>query len=124
MKSMAGSNIRVLIVEDDLRIAEVNRRFVEKVEGYEVVGIATNGQEARDQLELLQPDLVLLDIYFPDMDGLDFLSVMKEEFPVCDCIMAVQGRQGTPADITSDVHKDKKVGQKERINVSCCRTLL
>lgn len=72
LKSMAGSNIRVLIVEDDLRIAEVNRRFVEKVEGYEVVGIATNGQEARDQLELLQPDLVLLDIYFPDMDGLDF----------------------------------------------------
>jgi two-component system CitB family response regulator len=94
VKSMAGkSAIRVLIVEDDLRIAEVNRRFVEKVEGYEVVGIATNAQEARDQLELLQPDLVLLDIYFPDMDGLDFLSVIKEQFPACDCIMLTAAKE-------------------------------
>ncbi|MGG4450598.1 response regulator [Brevibacillus porteri] len=85
--------IRVLIIEDDLRIAEVNRRFVEKVEGYEVIGIATNGQEAKDQMEILQPDLVLLDIYFPDMDGLDFLSIIKEQFPTTDVIMLTAAKE-------------------------------
>ncbi|TKI54282.1 DUF977 family protein [Brevibacillus antibioticus] len=85
--------IRVLIIEDDLRIAEVNRRFVEKVEGYEVIGIATNGQEAKDQMEILQPDLVLLDIYFPDMDGLDFLSILKEQCPTTDVIMLTAAKE-------------------------------
>ncbi|MGG1663585.1 DUF977 family protein [Brevibacillus sp. NRS-1366] len=87
------SVIRVLIIEDDVRIAEVNRRFVEKVEGYEVVGIATNAQEARDQLELLQPDLALLDISFPDMDGLEFLSLIKKEYTACDVIMLTAAKE-------------------------------
>lgn len=85
--------IRVLIIEDDLRIAEVNRRFLEKVSGYEVIGIATNSQEARDQLELLQPDLVILDIYFPDMNGLDFLSVIKEKYTESDVIMLTAAKE-------------------------------
>jgi two-component system CitB family response regulator len=85
--------IRVLIIEDDLRIAEVNRRFVEKVDGFEVVGIAANSQEAKDQLELLQPDLVLLDIYFPDMNGLDLLSVIKEEYSESDVIMLTAAKE-------------------------------
>ncbi|WNC13387.1 response regulator [Brevibacillus brevis] len=85
--------VRVLIIEDDLRIAEVNRRFVEKVSGYEVVGIAANMEEAKDQLELLQPDLVLLDIYFPDMNGLAFLTYIKEHHPDCDVIMLTAAKE-------------------------------
>ncbi|WP_139491948.1 DUF977 family protein [Brevibacillus dissolubilis] len=85
--------ISVLIIEDDPRIAEVNRRFVEKVDDYHVIGIATNEQEARDQLELLAPDLVLLDIYFPDMNGLAFLSVMKDHFPQTDVIMLTAAKE-------------------------------
>lgn len=92
-KADTSTHIRVLIIEDDLRIAEVNRRFVEKVEGYEVIGIATNGQEAKDQMEILQPDLVLLDIYFPDMDGLDFLSIIKDQFPASDVIMLTAAKE-------------------------------
>ncbi|KHF26952.1 Transcriptional regulatory protein DcuR [Anoxybacillus sp. BCO1] len=56
--------IRVLIVEDDKRIAEINRRFVERVPGYEVIGIATNEQEGKELITVLQPELILLDIYF------------------------------------------------------------
>ena len=43
--------IRVVIIEDDLRIAQINRRFVEKIEGFEVVGIATDQQLAHEHLE-------------------------------------------------------------------------
>jgi|GEM_PF-6765618 len=61
--------IEVLIVEDDPRIAEINRRFTEKVEGFVVVGMAKTGEEAEDWLEVMEPHLLLLDIYLPDMRG-------------------------------------------------------
>ncbi|GAA4721755.1 response regulator [Brevibacillus fulvus] len=85
--------IQVLVVEDDLRIAEVNRRFVERVDGFQVVGIAASGQEAKDQLELLLPDLVLLDVYFPDINGLELLSYMKEHPYRTDVIMLTAARE-------------------------------
>jgi len=85
--------IQVLIVEDDKRIAEINRRFVEKVEGYKVVGIATNEQEGKELIEVLQPDLVLLDIYFPDMNGIQFLKWIREHFANIDIIMITAARE-------------------------------
>ncbi|MED1205431.1 response regulator [Heyndrickxia acidicola] len=86
-------NIQVLIIDDDVRISEINRRFVEKIEGYTVIGIATNKQEAKEQLEVLCPDLVLLDIYFPDMSGLDFLRFIKEVQPDTDVIMITAAKE-------------------------------
>lgn len=79
--------IRVLIIEDDVRIAEINRRLVEKVAGYTVVGIATDELQAKEQLHVLLPDLVLLDIFFPDMSGLEFLRYVKQQLPYTDVIM-------------------------------------
>ncbi|WP_144526394.1 response regulator, partial [Bacillus pumilus] len=55
--------IEVLIVEDDTKIAEITTRFVEQVPGFKVVGIATDEMQAKSQLEILEPQLVLLDIY-------------------------------------------------------------
>lgn len=85
--------ISVLIIEDDTRIAEINRRLVEKVPGYQVIGIATDKQEAIDQLSILSPNLVLLDIYFPDMNGLDFLQVIRHDFQETDVIMITASRE-------------------------------
>ncbi|MCK7606485.1 response regulator [Geobacillus stearothermophilus] len=85
--------IRVLIIEDDRRIAEINRRFVEKVNGYEVVGIATNAEEARELTEVLRPDMLLLDVYFPDMNGLSFLKWVRERFSNIDIIMITAARE-------------------------------
>ncbi|GGF93234.1 response regulator [Paenibacillus abyssi] len=79
--------IRVLIIEDDLRIAQINRRFVEKVESFEVVGIATDEQQAHEHLEILAPDLVLLDLYFPDMNGLHLLHYIQKNNPLTDVII-------------------------------------
>jgi two-component system CitB family response regulator len=85
--------IQTLIVEDDKRIAEINRRFVEKVPGYAVIGIATNEWEAKEQIEILQPNLILLDIYFPDMSGLQLLKWIRENFTNIDVIMITAAKE-------------------------------
>ena len=58
-----GEEIEVLIVEDDIRIADIHRRFTEKIEGFKVIGTATTGEQAKEWLELVKPQLVLLDVY-------------------------------------------------------------
>ncbi|MBC7185326.1 MAG: two-component system response regulator, partial [Marinobacter sp.] len=58
--------IRLLIIEDDRKIAEIQRRFVERLENVELCGIAHTLADARDQVDVLAPDLILLDVYFPD----------------------------------------------------------
>jgi two-component system CitB family response regulator len=74
--------IRVLIVEDDFRVADVHRGFVERMPGFEVVGTARTGAEAGDLAERLRPDLVLLDIYLPDRSGLEVLRDLQRQRPV------------------------------------------
>lgn len=65
--------IRTLIVEDDFRVAEIHRAFVERLSGFAVVGEARNAAEALELAERTQPQLVLLDMYLPDRSGLDVL---------------------------------------------------
>jgi len=65
--------IRVLIVEDDFRVAQVHVAFARRVAGFRVVGTARTGREARDLVEQARPDLLLLDTYLPDESGLDLL---------------------------------------------------
>lgn len=85
--------IRVAIIEDDVRIASINQRFVEKVAGFEVVGIATDRAQAHEQLEILSPDLVLLDLYFPDMSGLDMLQHIQWGYPSTDVIIITAAKE-------------------------------
>ncbi|GKU77475.1 response regulator [Paenibacillus sp. L3-i20] len=85
--------IRVVIIEDDVRIAEINKRFVEKVENFEVVGIATDKQQAYEHLEILIPDLVLLDIFFPDMNGLDLLQHIHRNYPKTEVMIITAAKE-------------------------------
>lgn len=88
-----GVILKVLIVEDDVNVAEINRRFVEKVDGYQVVGIATDEEQAKTQLEVLQPDLVLLDLYFPNLNGFDLLRYINEFHSQTNVIMITAGKE-------------------------------
>ncbi|WP_240688942.1 response regulator [Ammoniphilus sp. YIM 78166] len=88
-------NIQVLIIEDDPRIAEINRRFIEKVSGFEVTGIATNEPQAKELMDILTPDLVLLDVYFPDMSGLDFMDWIQKDYATTDVIMITAAKEVT-----------------------------
>jgi response regulator of citrate/malate metabolism len=65
--------IRTLIVDDDFRVADVHRGYVERLEGFRVVGEAHTAGEALDSIQRLRPDLILLDLYLPDLPGLEVL---------------------------------------------------
>jgi response regulator of citrate/malate metabolism len=69
--------IRVLVVDDDFMVARVHRGFVERVAGFEVVGVAHTGADALRLAGELDPDLVLLDLYLPDIFGLDVLARLR-----------------------------------------------
>ncbi|AZU62827.1 response regulator [Neobacillus mesonae] len=85
--------IEVLIVEDDLRVAEIQRRFLEQIEGFQTVGIAASHEEAKTLIDILQPDLLLLDIFFPDMNGLDFLKEIKQQPKQMNVIMITAAKE-------------------------------
>ena len=63
--------IRTLIVEDDFRVAKVHAGFTERVEGFAVAGVVHTAAAALEAAARLRPDLVLLDVFLPDADGLE-----------------------------------------------------
>lgn len=68
---------RTLVVEDDPAVAVVHRGFVESHPRFVVVGEARNGADALQLASALRPDLVLLDLHLPDMNGLDLLAQLR-----------------------------------------------
>lgn len=88
-----GREIEVLIVEDDLRIAEIQRQYIESIEGFQTIGIAASHFEAKKFIEVFQPDLILLDVYFPDMSGIDLLKEIKQQDKQMGVIMITAARE-------------------------------
>lgn len=70
---------KVLVIDDDPKVRSVVARFVE-LEGHTVVQ-AENGKEAIDQLQGDPADLVISDIFMPEMDGIEVLIQLREHFP-------------------------------------------
>ncbi|WP_415885147.1 response regulator [Neptuniibacter sp. QD37_6] len=87
------SDIRVVIAEDDQQIAEIQKRFLERISGFELVGIAHGLEEAEDLVEVLQPDLLLLDIQFPTGTGLDLLRKLRSGNQGTDVILITAAKE-------------------------------
>ena len=86
--------MRVLIVDDAMFMRMMLKEILSK-NGYEVCGEAANGKEAIDKYIELRPDLVLLDITMPEMDGIEALKKIKMIEPKAKIIMcSAMGQQG------------------------------
>jgi DNA-binding NarL/FixJ family response regulator len=73
--------IRVLVVDDQNLIRQALQMYLESESDIEVVGYANDGMEAVEQIQNLNPDIVLLDIEMPGMDGIATIKVANERFP-------------------------------------------
>jgi response regulator of citrate/malate metabolism len=79
--------IRVLVVDDDFRVARVHCAYVARVPGFEVAGEAHTGADALAAAERLRPDLVLLDIYLPDLPGTEVLHRLRTAGSAADVLV-------------------------------------
>src|SRR5688572_29774099 len=84
--------IGVLIVDDDFMVAKVHAGFVAALDGFEVLGTAATGAQALAEVERLRPDLVLLDVYLPDMTGLEVLRRLRAAGSAVDVIVISAAR--------------------------------
>jgi DNA-binding NarL/FixJ family response regulator len=81
--------VRVLIVDDHPLFAEGLRNLLAE-RGVEVVGIAQDGHEALTRARALRPDVVLMDVTMPRLDGVDATRVLKAAFPDVTVLMLTQ----------------------------------
>ena len=80
--------IRVLVVDDDFRIADIHAAYVNKVDGFQAIAQAHTAAEAVGAVDRLRPDLLLLDLYLPDEHGLDLVARLRREgHPAVDVIV-------------------------------------
>ncbi|MEU5946848.1 response regulator [Micromonospora sp. NPDC047465] len=85
--------IDVLVVDDDFMVARIHRGFVERIDGFRVVGTASTGEEAIAAVDEFRPDLVLLDLYLPDMFGLDVVTRLRAARHDCDVLVISAARE-------------------------------
>lgn len=72
---------KIIIADDHQLVAEGLKAIVEQNENNQVISMASNGAELLKQLEIVQPDLILLDIDMPVMNGMEALPLIKKKYP-------------------------------------------
>ncbi|KRF17813.1 two-component system response regulator [Nocardioides sp. Soil797] len=74
---MTDADVTVLVVDDDFMVASIHVKFVERTQGFRVVGVAATAAAALEEIDRLEPDLVLLDVHLPDRTGIDVLRTLR-----------------------------------------------
>ena len=83
----AAAPAQLLIVDDHDLMRETTRLMLEGEPDLEVVGEAVNGRHALELCRQLRPDLVLMDVRMPEMDGLTATRAIKEELPAISVLL-------------------------------------
>ncbi|MEP6021122.1 MAG: response regulator transcription factor [Paracoccaceae bacterium] len=76
-----NTQIRVMIADDHPMVAQGIQSVLEEHEELEVVGVVQNGRSVIDQLHTLQPDVILMDLNMPDVNGLSATEMVLEQRP-------------------------------------------
>lgn len=86
-----GDKLKILIVDDSLVYRKLLTQVAEDTGLGEVVYTASNGETALERLRQEAIDVILLDVYMPNMDGIELLNIVKEEWPDKSVIMVSSG---------------------------------
>ncbi|MBB2986637.1 response regulator [Terracoccus luteus] len=84
--------IRVLVVDDDFMVARLHSSVVAKQPGFELVAVVNNGTAALAAAQSHRPDLILLDVYLPDITGLEVLGRLRAQGHPVDVIVISAAR--------------------------------
>lgn len=76
-----------MIVEDDPMVIEINSKFLKRVEGFTLLKAVSNLEDAKKIILLGKPDLILLDVYLPKENGIDFLKWIRAQEIKIDVIL-------------------------------------
>jgi two-component system chemotaxis response regulator CheB len=93
------SPIRVLLVDDSIITLAILKRILASNPEIQVVGTATNGQEALDIIPALQPDVICTDLHMPVMDGLELTRAVMKKFPRPILVLSVSVQKGQVSEI-------------------------
>ncbi len=96
MVGMGVDKIRVLLVDDNDEICDILKNFFDLTRDIDICGIANNGEDAIAQIHRLCPDVVLLDIIMPKLDGVSVLQRLNENPPPkkpCILILSAIGQE-------------------------------
>jgi two-component system, CitB family, response regulator DctR len=75
---MNNDIIQVLLIEDDPMVQEVNKQFIERLPSFQVIDTASNGLEGLEKIKRIHPDLVILDIFMPSLNGIDTIYEIRK----------------------------------------------
>lgn len=84
--------IKVLIVEDDPMVREINERFLKRVEGYKICDSVGSIESAKEVILQCKPDLILLDVFFPQGRGIELLKWTRKKDLKIDVILITADR--------------------------------
>lgn len=76
-----SSKIRIVLAEDHLMIRKAMELLLSENKNFDIVGEATNGKDLITVLEKVKADIILMDIFMPEMNGVDATSIIRNRFP-------------------------------------------
>ena len=79
--------IKVLIVDDHIRLRRVMKDLLGAVESIEVVGVASDGNEGVEQAKATSPDVILMDLYMPNCNGVEATRRLEVDLPSAKVLM-------------------------------------
>lgn len=117
---------RILIADDSGSVRSVLRTFLENADDLEVCAEASDGLQALEQAEKCKPDLVVLDLSMPKMNGAEVASVLKKRMPHTKIILFTMYSENVGNSLTSALGVDAVLSKPNGMAqlVKCVRSLL